>query len=88
MIIIRPLKKHAFSEGRRPKNYWDYIHDRWNSDAEFDFFFNIFDGAPYQNDLFINQAVQGLKKFFPSVPNDYLKRYASIWWEHHKNIMN
>jgi hypothetical protein len=87
MIIVVPKKK-SFSEGRRPKNYWDYIHDRWNSDSEFDFFANIFSGAPYQNDLHINQAVQGLKKLFSSVPNAYLKSYASIWWEHHRDILD
>jgi hypothetical protein len=85
MIIIR--KRHVFTEGQRPKNWFDYILDHLNSDIAFDTLFNIFDGFPHAKGPLLTQAVSELKRKLPSVPNKELERYVEVWVEHHEGLL-
>jgi hypothetical protein len=85
MIILK--ERRSLPEGKRPKNWFDYITDRLNSDAAFDLLYNIFEGFPYAKGSQLIQAVSELKKYLPSVPNNALKDYVEMWIEHHRDIL-
>jgi hypothetical protein len=83
MIIVRN-KKHSFAEGRREKNWFDFILDNLSSDEAFDILFNIFAGCPYAQGPLLSQAVALIKKVIPSVPNNEIARFVRVWVEHHE----
>jgi hypothetical protein len=75
-------------EGKRRKNWYDYILDHLASDDAFDLLFNIFDGVSHAEGPLLSQAVAELKKYLPSVPVSELKRYAVSWVEHHRDLLS
>jgi hypothetical protein len=85
MIIIK--EKRNLTEGKRPKNWFDYILDRLNTDVAFDILFNIFDGSPYAKGPLLSQGVSALKKYLPSVPTNELVKYIEVWVENHSNLL-
>jgi hypothetical protein len=85
MIILK--EKRSFTEGRRTKNWFDYILDHLNSDDAFNILYNIFDGLPYASGPALLQAISELKQCLPSVPNTALKDYVKMWVEHHQDLL-
>jgi hypothetical protein len=85
MIILK--EKNKLPEGKRPKNWFDYILDHLDSDVAFDILFNIFNGYPYAGGQLILRAVSVLKKHLPSVPDNELKSYVIVLVEHHRDLL-
>jgi hypothetical protein len=88
MII---LKEKQVTEGKRPKNWQDYIWDNLNSDTAFDILYNIFASpnpiALARSGAFLKDAVNALKKELTAVPAKELAYFIQGWVEHHEQIL-
>jgi hypothetical protein len=88
MII---LKEKRVIEGKRPKNWQDYIWDNLNSDTAFDILYSIFASpnpiALAKSGALLKDAVYQLKKVLPPVPNKEFVSFIQGWVEHHEQIL-
>ncbi|MDR1501152.1 MAG: hypothetical protein LBT43_01680 [Prevotella sp.] len=85
------MTEKKVAEGKRPKNWQDYIWDNLNSDITFDVLYNIFASpnpiALIKSGALLKDAVYQLKKILPSVPNKEFIYFIQGWVEHHEQIL-